>query len=417
MDWRQRTRIQASYEAQLSDKNLVLFDVQTDSAPTEPLLHRESRFLYVLSGQGKIRIQQSIHEMRPGVLLALQPWQLSEIIQVDAPLTYNLLIYKFDAINYLMKHAFNLDEEPLELISPLHENSSIQVPPEDQPRIEAFFRDIREEVGICSMNMGKSKKKYSTIYLLARMMELITYYCRAIAAGSAMPVAPLPKDGLPLENLFQYIYFNLSRELSLSNLSAVFHRSESSLSKYIYQVTGLGFRELLFEMKSMKIEFLLLHTNLTLEQIALVLNLSDAAQVSKVFSEGHDLNAGNYRELHQSLWNLVDIPADDQALPLIAYISDHYAEDLNIVDVAKHFSLSSNQVNRILKYYVELNFSNFLKRVRISKACDLLLHTDHPIIDIALMVGFGSSRTLTRNFVKLLSITPSEFRKKTFDGY
>ncbi|MCW1007112.1 helix-turn-helix domain-containing protein, partial [Streptococcus anginosus] len=68
-------------------------------------------------------------------------------------------------------------------------------------------------------------------------------------------------------------------------------------------------------------------------------------------------------------------------------------------------------INSMLNYFVEDNFSNFLNQLRVNKACDLLIKTDLSIIDIAYQVGFNSSKTLTRNFKKILQISPSAFRK------
>ncbi|WP_432628853.1 helix-turn-helix domain-containing protein [Aerococcus urinae] len=98
-------------------------------------------------------------------------------------------------------------------------------------------------------------------------------------------------------------------------------------------------------------------------------------------------------------------------LKLINYLYENYAEDITIDQLSKIFDSNPKDINSMLNYFVEDNFSNFLNQLRVNKACDLLIKTDLSIIDIAYQVGFNSSKTLTRNFKKILQLSPSEFRK------
>lgn len=47
--------IQHSAKDILNYSDIAIFDVQTDFAPTKALLHKESRFLYIISGMAKIK--------------------------------------------------------------------------------------------------------------------------------------------------------------------------------------------------------------------------------------------------------------------------------------------------------------------------------------------------------------------------
>ena len=94
-----------------------------------------------------------------------------------------------------------------------------------------------------------------------------------------------------------------------------------------------------------------------------------------------------------------------------SYIYRHYNEDLQPKSLGKQFSLSPRELNRILLYQVEMNFSDYLNYIRINRASELLLKTSHSIMEIALEVGYNSTKTLTRNFLKFRSMTPSKFRQ------
>ena len=47
---------------------------------------------------------------------------------------------------------------------------------------------------------------------------------------------------------------------------------------------------------------------------------------------------------------------------------------------------------------------------RVREACHLLLYTDRKIADISEEVGFGSIRSFNRAFLKLIDLTPAQYR-------
>ena len=87
-----------------------------------------------------------------------------------------------------------------------------------------------------------------------------------------------------------YLSPNLHRRLTLHDLSRIYFVSETSLSRYIFKVTGLRLGELIQEMKLSKVRFLLLHTNLPLAEIAEILGSSHVSRLSRVL--GHGLGHG-----------------------------------------------------------------------------------------------------------------------------
>ena len=60
--------IQEFYRAAFREGVVPYFEVPSDIAPTSPLLHKNSRFLYVLSGKGGIKIYDRKYAMEPGPL-------------------------------------------------------------------------------------------------------------------------------------------------------------------------------------------------------------------------------------------------------------------------------------------------------------------------------------------------------------
>ena len=65
---------------------------------------------------------------------------------------------------------------------------------------------------------------------------------------------------------------------------------------------------------------------------------------------------------------------------------------------------------KMFRKFTGVNFTEFLSRVRIEKARNLLLNPNLRISEIAYEVGFQSLTHFNRVFKKLLGQSPTEFR-------
>lgn len=402
-----QVEIQNPYKAKVSERDLITLDLQTDFSPTRPLLHKESRFLYVLSGQAKIKVQNKIYTMKEGDMLALNPWQISEIVEVDDHISYYLLIYKYELFNYQIKNHINLNNEEFPFLQTLYRINKVEVPQSLRSEVLSIFQSLRDEVGLCSLDVNYSKKNYSDIFVFAKISELLVYFLRLAERSEE----EFEEDEFFSEQILSYMFLNLKEDISLAKLSKIFYMSESAISTYIKSLTGMGFYELIQSMKILKIEFLLVYTNLTLEEIASLLNFTDGAQVSKVFQTHTGVQANKFRKANQAYTKFLNTKLDQRAVKILEYIYDNYEDDLDILEVSELFDTSPQNINKILKYYVEENFSSFLSRLRIKKACQLLTDTDIPVVEIALRVGFNNQKTFLRNFQRQTAMTPSDFRR------
>ncbi len=399
--------LQDSFSSSMTESNLISFDIQSDNGKTLPLMHKHSRFLYILEGEGKIKIQDKVYKMAPGAVISILPWQTSEIIEVEKNISYYLLVYSFNLINIYTKSQLNLNKEEVDFIKCLYSSESALYDLEACDKIEEIFEDIRKEVGVHSLNLIiHTKKKFSTIYLMCKISELLIIFMRYIndddTFGESIAARP--------ENIFMYMFLNSSKDISLEVLSKIFLMSESAISQYIKDVTGLGFLDILHEIRIYKAKFLLSHTDMTLKEIANAVHYSDPAQLSKVFQSKQAISTKDFRRLNQLLEGKESFTFKPEDLKLIDFVNENYAEDIDIMEVSKKFDITPRNINKIFVYFMEQNFYSYLHQVRVHAACDLLVNTDEPITDIAIGVGYNSPKTLLRNFLKHLGMTPSEFR-------
>ena len=95
----------------------------------------------------------------------------------------------------------------------------------------------------------------------------------------------------------------------------------------------------------------------------------------------------------------------------VSYIAAHYTEELTLPRMAHDLGISQSALSRIFSGTFHMNFNRYLNEARLDYACNLLLHSDSSILDIAIQAGFESQRTFNRVFQERFRMSPREYRK------
>ena len=74
------------------------------------------------------------------------------------------------------------------------------------------------------------------------------------------------------------------------------------------------------------------------------------------------------------------------------------------------FELSDRAIVQMLKKVTGDNFSNYLGKLRIAKAKEILETTNTPVSAVASASGFDSSNSLYKAFKKVYGVSPSMYR-------
>ncbi|MGF1735919.1 helix-turn-helix domain-containing protein [Photobacterium satsumensis] len=101
---------------------------------------------------------------------------------------------------------------------------------------------------------------------------------------------------------------------------------------------------------------------------------------------------------------------ENMILKIIDWIQAHYDEEINITAIADQFDISSRTLSRKIKHVTNLTFNNYIHRVRINNAINLLQYSEMNITDIAFKVGYKDSNYFSTKFKRFTNRTPSEFR-------
>src|SRR6266487_3678596 len=92
------------------------------------------------------------------------------------------------------------------------------------------------------------------------------------------------------------------------------------------------------------------------------------------------------------------------------FIQQHSDDELSLTKVAKFSSISGNHLSEKFKEVTGINFVDYIARIRVGKARDLLQNPNLRISEIAFAVGFQSLSQFNRVFKKLTRKSPTQFR-------
>jgi AraC-like DNA-binding protein len=95
----------------------------------------------------------------------------------------------------------------------------------------------------------------------------------------------------------------------------------------------------------------------------------------------------------------------------IARIQNDFRNEISRESLALELDWNPDNLGRFFKMYTGERIGDFINRLRVECAAELLRDTEDRVTEIAFAVGFDSLKTFNRNFARILHTTPSEFRK------
>ena len=102
----------------------------------------------------------------------------------------------------------------------------------------------------------------------------------------------------------------------------------------------------------------------------------------------------------------------DAALDAKSYIDRNFADpDLSLRFLAERAGLSPAYLGKIFTAVTSCSFNDYLNRVRVETAAELLRDTSLPVSSISEKVGVTNANYFYTLFKKHYGITPSAYRK------
>ena len=96
---------------------------------------------------------------------------------------------------------------------------------------------------------------------------------------------------------------------------------------------------------------------------------------------------------------------------IIHYLESHYSKDLSLDDLALAMDYNKSYLCVAFKKDTRQTILDCLNMIRIRKAAELIVYSDHSLSQVAEMCGFSSVSHFNRVFLKYAGITPGQCRR------
>jgi AraC-like DNA-binding protein len=89
---------------------------------------------------------------------------------------------------------------------------------------------------------------------------------------------------------------------------------------------------------------------------------------------------------------------------------DHCHEPLRVTDLAEAAGMSTDRLERAMRSTLAISPKQYVVRLRAERAATLLVTTGRTIADIAADCGYYDQSQLTRQFRRVIGVTPASYR-------
>lgn len=107
---------------------------------------------------------------------------------------------------------------------------------------------------------------------------------------------------------------------------------------------------------------------------------------------------------------------EDGVFLAVQYIMEHYQDEVSLAKLADAAHMSKGQLCRKFKQFQGVTPFYYLIRHRIRKSLRYLVKTDKKIGEIGMLCGFNNISYFNREFLRMMRVTPSEYRRQALGG-
>ena len=101
---------------------------------------------------------------------------------------------------------------------------------------------------------------------------------------------------------------------------------------------------------------------------------------------------------------------------LLYYLRENYEKQLKLKELAPMFFLNKNYAGALFQKYAGMTFSEYVNKLRMEKARELLLTSSLPIVEVAEQTGYTDYFYFSKLFKKIFGVSPTVFRKTPLGG-
>lgn len=360
---------------------------------SEKLVHRdEIECIYVISGQGELRINGSTFSISEGTLVLLMPYHIHGF-QLQKGKTLEIYRITF-SIGLLLLTSTNR-KAYLKEMKYANQKLPIMVLNERQKKQVVF---TCEEV-----YWEKQQASENTDALNLMLISLLMY----IFQKNQVPEKQLSKN-IRWE-ILELLQLQHQNQLTIKQIAQQLKLTPQKVQQALVQLTGVGFIENLNRVRMRNAVALLQFEELSINQISKICGYQTEANFYKVFKRFLGVTPLRYRKNGMPL-SFVQTRMD--AWEIYIYVQRNYKRDIRLKTAAKELNISEKRINYLLEEAFDKGFKEILLASRLLLAKNLLITLDQTVKEVSQQVGFNDPAVFSRNFKHCYGQTPKQYTLK-----
>ncbi|MDF2834999.1 MAG: response regulator [Paenibacillus sp.] len=110
------------------------------------------------------------------------------------------------------------------------------------------------------------------------------------------------------------------------------------------------------------------------------------------------------------LLRLKEVQPNQSIEEIKAWVAEHYGSNISLRTIAGQMYMNPAYLGQLFKSHVDMTFNDYLLKVRMDKAIELLLRTDKKVYEIAGEVGYKQLDWFYKRFKAYTGISAGEYR-------
>jgi YesN/AraC family two-component response regulator len=94
------------------------------------------------------------------------------------------------------------------------------------------------------------------------------------------------------------------------------------------------------------------------------------------------------------------------------FVIDNFNRDVSLTELSARFFMNPSYLSQLFKEKTGETYLNYVMKIRINKAAELIKNTDLKVYEICEMVGYTDTNYFSKLFVKIIGCSPSEYKKR-----
>lgn len=250
-------------------------------------MHHGMEFLYIFAGSLLAVLDNRIHQVGPGTLVLLQPFQLHRI-EPDQDQNYERTVLIFDP--YHMDNRLQPYPQFQRFFQYLWKE---QLPAQiiRHPLIDTQFRHGRDYLFGSSANDTKSEH---LTFFVNSILQSLHWIWHTLEQSAASPSSP--RSSHYAEYVMKWIDQHFHEELTLEQLAALVHLSPFHLSRMFHEATGSTISEHIAARRLREACFLLKTTSLSIKLIGERTGYPNFSYFCRTFKKQTGMSPREYRD-------------------------------------------------------------------------------------------------------------------------